>query len=264
MEGPEAPNHTGRAMLDAAQRTSANAIVDIFEFLDLDPTVNEIAREEGLRYHRYPNGRGGGDAVMEVFSLGLPPSESVQRAMTLSEGRPHWLSPFGELDADDLRVYAAHGYHELGIWDVMHRPLRESPPVGDIPVELVSDAKTEAMLAALLHDREDISHHIRPGQYADPRFIQCWIAVEEVAAAIGQTVLIDGWAYVCDMVTFPDFRRRGFAGAIFHALLGHAYARGAREAILVSTPMAHGLYRSLGFADVVPLRAFEWRPSESV
>ena len=87
--------------------------------------------------------------------------------------------------------------------------------------------------------------------------------MDGVAAAIGQTVIVQDCAYVCEMVTFPDYRRRGFAGAIFQELLRHAYDRGAREAILVSTPMAHGLYRSLGFTDVVPIGVFEWRPSDN-
>ncbi len=84
----------------------------------------------------------------------------------------------------------------------------------------------------------------------------------ESVAAIGQAVIVQGHAYVCEMVTFPDYRRRGYAGAIFQELLRHAYDRGARKAMLVSTPMAHGLYQSLGFTDVVTMRAFEWRPGE--
>ena len=246
-------------MLDATQRASANAIVDIFEFLDLDPAVNEIVHEDELRYHRHPNGRFDSDILLDVFAFGLPAEESVARAQALSAGAPHWLEPFGAIDDDELRLYAERGYASLGEWTIMRRTLAERPAGGTIPVELVVDAATEAMLAALHNAREDVGHRIRPGQYADARFILCWIPVDGALAAMGQTVIVQNCAYVCEMVTLPDYRRRGYAGAIFQELLRHAYDRGAREAILVSTPMAHELYRSLGFTDVVPIRVFEWR-----
>jgi GNAT superfamily N-acetyltransferase len=250
-------------MLDAAQRSSAEVIVDIFELLDLDPGIDEIVYEEGLRYHRHPNGRFGSDILLDFYAFGLPASESVARAQALSKGVPHWLEPFGAVDDDERRQYTEHGYHSLGQWEVMRRQLAEPPPIERIPVELVADAETEGMLAALQNARGDVGHRVRPGQFLDPRFIQCWIPVDGVAAAIGQTVIVQNCAYVCEMVTFPDYRRRGFGGAIFQELLRHAYDRGAREAILVSTPMGHGLYRSLGFTDVVPISVFEWRPSDN-
>jgi GNAT superfamily N-acetyltransferase len=250
-------------MLDADQLASARLIVDIFEFLDLDPAVDEIIYEEGWRYHRHPNGRFGSDLLLDIYAFGIPAGESVARAQALSDGVPHWLEPFGELEDGDLQLYADHGYRALGEWSVMRRPLLEPPPAGEIQVELVTDAETEAMLAALQNAREDVGHQVRLGQYADPRFIQCWVPVDGAVAAMGLTAIVQDCAYVCEMVSFPDYRRRGYAGAIFQTLLRHAYDRGAREAILVSTPMAHGLYQSLGFEDVVPIRVFEWHPGEA-
>jgi GNAT superfamily N-acetyltransferase len=247
-------------MLDATQRSEAELVVDIFEFMDLDPAVNEVAHEDGLRYHRHPNGRLGSDILLDAFAFGLPAEESVARVQAVSDGWPHWIEPFGALTDEELQVYAGHGYAALGEWMVMRRPLAERPSGAAIPVDLVTDAETETKLAALQNAREEVGHRIRPGQYADPRFILCWIPVDGAVAAIGQTVIVQGRAYVCEMVTFPEFRRRGFAGAIFQELLRHAYDRGAREAILVSTPMAHDLYQAQGFVDVVPIRIFEWRP----
>lgn len=57
-------------MLDAAQRASANAIVDIFEFFDLDPAVDAIVYENGKRYHRHPNGRFGFSPRWRTGSIG--------------------------------------------------------------------------------------------------------------------------------------------------------------------------------------------------
>ncbi len=39
-------------MLDATQCSEAEIVVDIFEFMDLDPAVNETVHADGLRYHR--------------------------------------------------------------------------------------------------------------------------------------------------------------------------------------------------------------------
>jgi len=247
-------------MLDATQRSSAETVVDIFEFMDLDPAVNDVVHEDGLRYHRHPNGRFGSDILLDIYTFGLSASECVIRAQGLAGGVPHWVEPFGDIDEPDARLFAEHGYASLGDWTVMRRPLLERPARSDIPVKLVTDAETEAMLAALQNERSDVGHRVKPGQYRDDRFIQCWIPVDGVVAAIGQAVIVQELVYVCEMITFPDFRRRGFAGAIFQELLRHAYDRGVREAILVSTPMAHNLYQAQGFADVVGIRVFEWFP----
>lgn len=251
-------------MLDSSQLASAKLIVDIFAFLDLDPAVDEVIHEDGLRYHRHPNGRLGSDILLDFFAFGIPADESIARARALSAGVPHWIEPFGAIDPEELRVYEERGYRFLGQWDIMRRPLAERPSVGSIPVELVTEGETEARLATLQNARADVGHRIRPGQFADARFIQCWIPVDGEVAAIGQAVILQGCAYVCEMVTFPDYRRRGFAGAIFQELLRHAWDRGVREAILASTPMAHGLYESMGFTDVVPISIFEWRPAQAI
>ncbi len=161
-------------MLDATQLASARLMVDIFAFMDLDPAVDEVVHEDGLRYHRHPNGRFGSDILLDVFSFGLPASESIARAQALSAGVPHWLETFGSSE-DELGLFPAHGYHLLGTWEVMRRSLLERPPEGTIPVALVTDAETEAMLAELQHAREDVGHRVRAGQFADARFIQCWI-----------------------------------------------------------------------------------------
>lgn len=250
-------------MLDAAQRASANAIVDFFELLDLDPDLDEIVYEDGFRYHRHPNGRLGSDIVLDIYAFGLPADETITRAQTLGSNVPHWLEPFGAIDDDELQRYAMQGYRALGEWFVMRHRMEDRPLAGDVPVELVADAESEGKLAALHNARADVGHRIRPGQYTDARFILCWIPVDGAVAAMGQTVIVQNCAYVCEMVTYPEYRRRGFAGAIFQELLGHAYDRGAREAVLVSTPMAHELYRSRGFVDVAPIRVFEWRPPDT-
>src|SRR5215207_7678299 len=141
-------------MLDVTQRASADVIVDFFELLDLDPVVDEIVYEEGFRYHRHPNGRLGSDILLDIFAFGLPADESIARAQVLSAGAPHWIEPIGTTNDDDLQRYAAQGYRALGEWFVMRHRMEERPSAGAIPVELVTDAETEAKLAVLQNARE--------------------------------------------------------------------------------------------------------------
>lgn len=63
----------------------------------------------------------------------------------------------------------------------------------------------------------------------------------------------DRWRYQ-QVITHPDFRRRGIAGALLRAAGARAFASGARELVIVAdlTGPAIGLYRRAGFRDAVP------------
>ena len=54
-------------------------------------------------------------------------------------------------------------------------------------------------------------------------------------------------AYIANMYTLPECRRRGYARAVLSALQADAYAAGARRGLLVSTHAGYTLYRSFGF-----------------
>ncbi len=59
-----------------------------------------------------------------------------------------------------------------------------------------------------------------------------------------------------DMVeTLPAYRRRGLAGWVMTELGRAATERGARTGLLVATAEGAGLYRSLGWTEVAPMRS---------
>jgi GNAT superfamily N-acetyltransferase len=58
--------------------------------------------------------------------------------------------------------------------------------------------------------------------------------------------------------TAPGARRQGVASALVHHLLKMAPAQGHRLAVLQSTEMARGVYRSLGFAEHAPIGVYTW------
>lgn len=80
------------------------------------------------------------------------------------------------------------------------------------------------------------------------------VAVEEGGAVVatGLTVVEDGVAGLFDIVTHPQWRRRGLARRIVTALLAHAGAFGARQAYLqvdAANDPARRLYAGFGFAE---------------
>jgi ribosomal protein S18 acetylase RimI-like enzyme len=68
--------------------------------------------------------------------------------------------------------------------------------------------------------------------------------------------LASGSAGIYAVVTRPEARRLGLARILMLVALEFARARGYKLAVLHSTPMAEGLYRSLGFETVAEFRVF--------
>jgi predicted GNAT family acetyltransferase len=60
----------------------------------------------------------------------------------------------------------------------------------------------------------------------------------------------DGDCGIYNVGTLEPFRRRGLGAALTAVLLGDAVARGCTTASVQSTPMAEGVYASVGFRDL--------------
>lgn len=82
------------------------------------------------------------------------------------------------------------------------------------------------------------------------------VAGQDVATAIGYDH--DGDCGIFNMGTLEPFRRRGLATALLSRHLLDAAERGCSTASLQSTPIAQGVYRSVGFRDLG--RFFEYVP----
>ena len=71
--------------------------------------------------------------------------------------------------------------------------------------------------------------------------------------ATGGSRVVDGAALVAGVATLPSHRRRGIGTAITAIALQAAAESGAREAFLDSSPEGVGIYRRLGFTEIVPV-----------
>lgn len=83
---------------------------------------------------------------------------------------------------------------------------------------------------------------------------QAWREGRPVAKA--GMYLASGSAGIYAVATRPEARRLGLARILTLAALEFARARGYKLAVLHSTPMAEGLYRSLGFETMAAFRVF--------
>ena len=88
-----------------------------------------------------------------------------------------------------------------------------------------------------------------------------WLArVNGQAAATCSMFLGAGVAGIYDVATIPEKRRRGIARRITDAAMHEARALGAGTAILHSSSLGAGVYRSLGFHDVCEIGQYVWAP----
>ena len=83
---------------------------------------------------------------------------------------------------------------------------------------------------------------------------QAWRDGQPIAKAA--IYLAAGSAGIYAVVTRPEARRQGLAQILTLKALVHARRSGQHLAVLHSSPMAEGLYRSLGFETVAPFRLF--------
>jgi ribosomal protein S18 acetylase RimI-like enzyme len=76
-----------------------------------------------------------------------------------------------------------------------------------------------------------------------------------VATSLG--MVVDDVLGIYNVATVPDARRLGFGGAVTAAAMGYGRERGARWAILESSPMGVSVYERLGFRQVCEVVVYE-------
>ena len=131
-------------------------------------------------------------------------------------------------------------------------PLRPLPVAESIEVEvrdfdeawLSAYAAAESLTPGEVEGRRGIHRRIR----ADAGYATA--SVEGRPAAVGSVVVEDGSAGVHNMATTAEYRRRGAARAVLHALLAWAADRGATRsylAVMETNKAARALYEGSGY-----------------
>ena len=247
-------------MTGAASLVIADTFVDAIIKLELDHSRDVVARHGTTRYFVYPDGRAGSTFTHEFFPCDVPADDAIRFARLVAADSPHWISPMGHRIGAETGIYEAAGYEHVAEWTLMVRPLTQRASLlGEERAVLMEDAATEDRVLSAILATGGSEHPTRSGHVADPAIWQRWISDGREPASFGRLVLLGDHAYLGDMATVPDYRRRGHAAAIMRSLLDDALATGATTCVLAATAMAHGLYLRFGFRDVMPMVGFQTR-----
>ena len=131
-----------------------------------------------------------------------------------------------------------------------------------LPIRQISDLRDWARV--LMHVFE------RPAEEADvwmrayERPLPGWAhfaAFDGPNVVSTSSVLVAGeLAGIYHVATLPEARGRGIGGAVTLAAMGFGQQHGATRAVLQSSEMGSGVYRSLGFRDVAKLTVYDRKP----
>lgn len=187
----------------------------------------------------------------EFYVLAGDP-QAVITAIDATGAGPHQVIDVIGIDpSTDDPVYRAAGYHLDGVEILMDRAItqEDAQQLGDPRVQAILTEDQIDALAVVWNDGRDANNYrpILPAHNRAPNLVQRFIEIDGQPAAYGRAIVVDGNALLCDVNTFPGFRRQGLGRAIMDALhIGLAEA-GATRVILTATEMGLPLYRQLGY-----------------
>jgi GNAT superfamily N-acetyltransferase len=147
--------------------------------------------------------------------------------------------------------------------------LERDPTRTDVAIEAVTDLSTLRTWSRVLCDSFGAPQPfgdafaglaVSIGLDARSLFRHFLARVDGEPAATCSMFLGAGVAGIYDVSTVPERRRCGIGRAITAAAMHEARALGYRTAILHSSTLGTGVYRSLGFEDVCDIGQFVWVP----
>lgn len=202
---------------------------------------------------------------LQLHATGLPLVFWNGAHLMLREGLAHlpaaaaWFRgrnlPWGLLIPAELDVEPPGGSWVTD-QPVMLRDLSDLPPVSDVPMRWDAPGDAAAVQAVGFDTPPDLA---RDFVLPKTRGAACSLVVAyagDVPAATATLVRVDGVAAVFGVATLPENRRRGLGRAVTLAVLHAAAEEGCDLAYLNPSPMAHGVYSALGFADAPPWRVW--------
>lgn len=173
-----------------------------------------------------------------------------------------WLSPSVE-PANLESMLQARGFRHVYDAGGMVAAMTDVPFHQASPVSIREVTKLHEWARVLMHVFQRPEHEadvwIRVYENPLPGWAS-FAAYEGTKVVATSSVLCAGeLAGIYHVATMPEARGRGIGAAVTLEAMRYAFNRGATHAVLQSSDMGAGVYRSLGFRDVAPLRLYEWR-----
>jgi GNAT superfamily N-acetyltransferase len=194
-------------------------------------------------------GRRGAEFTEEFYAINADPAATLADIAAAHPGPDHLVSTIDSTQFAQSDAWTTAGYEVGSTEPIMLLALADIPSSApNLPVTRVS---TLSEAEAIAEAHRAIGYPVRQCNQAflnDPALRYLQICLEGRPVCVGKLALGMPCAYITDVVTQPDYRNRGLASALMHAMHGEAREFGATYVALTATAMARPLYAALGYA----------------
>jgi len=242
------------------ERPETNDLPDAFDLLirgfgRLERGVHPV--DEGavgpIRFLRWPErGRRGQEFSEEFFALDQDPNAVLAAVRAAEPGLDHLIAEVSVQSEPAQEAYLAAGY-EFGSQEPLM--VADLTDANSIPNPAVAVRRVTSMDAVeqILAAQRSVGYPGRLFSQAlldDPQVRIRAVFEDGAFAAIGKLAIVESGAYITDVMTMPEHRRRGVGAAVMRQLHADARALGAIRSALTSTAMATPLYERLGYRQI--------------
>jgi ribosomal protein S18 acetylase RimI-like enzyme len=187
----------------------------------------------------------------EFYVLQGDPHAVIAAIRATGAGPHQVIDVIGTAPSLDDPVYQAAGYRCGDIEILMDRPITQADAARPDDPRIV-DKLTETQmgkLAVVWNNGRTANDYqpILPAHNTAPGLVQRFIEIDGEPAAYGRAMAVGGNALLCDVNTFPNFRRRGLGRALMESLHSGLARSEVTRVVLTATEMGMPLYEQLGY-----------------
>ncbi len=187
----------------------------------------------------------------EFYVLQGDPHAVISAIRATGAGPNQVIDVIGTDPSLDDPVYLGAGYRCSDVEILMDRPITMADAAQPDDPRIVATLTATQMekLAVVWNNGRTANNYrpILPAHNTAPGLVQRFIEIDGEPAAYGRAMAVNGNALLCDVNTFPNFRRRGLGRAIMDALHSGLAQAGVTRVVLTATEMGMPLYEGLGY-----------------
>jgi predicted GNAT family acetyltransferase len=226
----------------------------------------EVIRHGPLWIMRDRNSKPGKARLEEVFAYGAPPAEIVRALRDYAPRGRYALAPFvtPEDDAEEIKaVIKASGFRLVRTEPLFVCPLaNREPATSPWTIRRVQSAVEARFVCTQIYGRAH--RKLRPEDLsaAEPAMRMYWVDVDGKAVAVTRSLRPRPTAtWMHDVLTLPEYRRRGIATALMKHVLSEDARLGSEHNVLLASQAGSKLYPLLGYQQPAVLQIYMPLPS---
>ena len=221
----------------------------------------EVVRHGPLWIMRDSNPKPGKARIEEVFAYGASPAETVKALRDYAPRGRYALEPFISPDEDVEAAKAA--YKSMGFRLGHTEPLFVCPLAGRaraaIPWRIRRVASLDEVRQVGLQVFGRANRKLRPEDLTAERPVMrmYWVEADGRAVAVARSLMPQpAAAWMHDVETAPEYRRRGIATALLSHVLADDAELGAQHSVLLASMAGSKLYPQLGYQQRALLQVY--------